>query len=361
MKSSVAVTASESGAPEQTHQAPVSATTRWSWRNLVGNTEFQLLVALLVLIGVWAFLYPEVFPTSDNFLNMGRVGSILLVVAIGQMFALVVGGFDLSVAANMGFVSTVVAMHITGGTAFVDGVLLGLAVGAAIGLVNGILIAGLGITPFVATLGTLTFLTGYGNQLSQGQSIASLPSGFQALGGGDWGPLPAAIGIAAITLLVAWIVLARTRIGLYVFAIGGSRETARVSGIAVKRYEIFAYTACGFFAGLAGIMLASRVSVGVTSLGQGYDLLSIATAVIGGVAIGGGIGKLRGVVLGVVLLTVLRNGLDIGGLNEFAQQMITGVVLIVAVLAARTRGIDIAGIFRRGRRGAAGDGSLPAG
>jgi ribose transport system permease protein len=304
------------------------------------TAEFQLLLGLLGLVAVFFALYPDTFATQDNFTNIGRVGAILLVVTIGQMFALVVGGFDLSVSANMGFVSVVAALQMTeGGVA--EGVAVGLAAGAAVGLVNGILIAIVGITPFVATLGTLTFLGGYANELSGGQSIAGFPEAFKGFGGGDWGPIPSSVGIAVVVVVIAWLLLSRTRLGLYIFAIGGSRETARVSGVPVRRYELAAYTLCGFFAGLAGIMLASRVSVGQDSLGQGYDLLSVATAVIGGVAIGGGVGRLSGVVLGVITLSVLTNGLDIAGLNEFVKQMVTGVVLILAVVIAQLRGVRL--------------------
>jgi ribose transport system permease protein len=308
---------------------------------LARTAEFQLLVGLLGLIALFFALYPDTFGTKENFTNIGRVGAILLVVSIGQMFALVVGGFDLSVSANMGFVSVVAALQMTGGGSVAEGVAIGAAAGTAVGLINGLLIAGLRITPFVATLGTLTFLGGYANEVSDGQSIAGLPEDFSGFGGGDWGPIPSSVGIAVVVLLMAWLLLSRTRLGLYIFAIGGSRETSRVSGVPVRRYEIAAYTLCGFFAGLAGLMLASRVSVGQDSLGQGYDLLSVATAVIGGVAIGGGIGRLSGVVLGVVTLTVLTNGLDIAGLNEFVKQMVTGVVLILAVVIAQLRGVRL--------------------
>jgi ribose/xylose/arabinose/galactoside ABC-type transport system permease subunit len=154
------------------------------------------------------------------------------------------------------------------------------------------------------------------------------------------------VAIASFTRLLAWAILARSRAGLYIFSIGGSRETARVSGIPVVRYEILAYTLCGFFTAVAGIMLTSRVSIGQGSLGQGYELLSVATAVIGGVAIGGGVGRLSGVLLGVVLLTVLTTGLDIGGINQFFQQMVTGLVLIGAVLIARSRGGNFASMRR---------------
>ena len=310
------------------------------------TTEFQLLIGLFGLCAVFTVLYPDTFATTQNIKNMAVTASILLVVAIGQSLVLLIGGFDLSVSANMGFVSIVVALQMTGGRSIAASVVIALAAGALVGLVNGFMIAILRITPFVATLGMLTFLGGYANQLSGGQSIAGLPDGFRSFGGGSWGPLPSALGIAIIVLLLGWFVLSRTRLGLYIYAIGGSRDTARTSGIAVSRYELTAYAMCGLMAGLAGLMLASRVTVGQDSLGQGYDLLSIATAVIGGVAIGGGAGRLSGVVLGVATLMVLTTGLDIAGLSSFVKQMVTGGVLILAVLIAQLRGYQLPALFR---------------
>jgi ribose/xylose/arabinose/galactoside ABC-type transport system permease subunit len=311
-----------------------------SWRlaNTSIRTELQLLFGVVALAAIYSVLYPQSFPTLDNLTEMARVGGILFVAAIAQSFALIVGGFDISIAANMGFVSIVSALWMTDGGSVVVGALLGIGSGTAVGLVNGILIGRLRVTPFVATLGMLTFLYGLSNQLGNGGSVAGLPSALSWLGRGNWGPIPATVGIAAIACALAWLILARCRIGLYIVSIGGSRETARVSGIPVVRYEILAYTLCGFFTSIAGVMLTSRVSVGQGTLGQGYELLSVATAVIGGVAIGGGVGRLFGVFLGVVLLTVLTTGLDIGGVNQFVQQMVTGIVLVAAVLIAGARG-----------------------
>jgi ribose transport system permease protein len=306
-------------------------------RRLEALAGQQLLVAFLLLAGIFAALYPQSFATVESGANMARVASILFVVSLGQMFVLVVGGFDLSVAANMGFAGTLAAQQMVESGSMTQGIVVGLAAGALIGLVNGVLVAVLRVTPFVVTLGTLTFLTGYGNQISGGQSIGGLPDAFRYFGGQDWGPLPSAFVIALIAMLAAWFILARTRAGLYVYAIGGSRETARVAGVRVARYEVLAYTLCGTCAALAGLMLAARVSVAQQSLGATYDLLSIATCVIGGVAIGGGIGRVGGVFSGVLLLTVLTTGLDIAGLNQFVQQMIIGVIVVLAVLLARLR------------------------
>ena len=328
------------------------------------STELQLLMGFAALYLVFALLYPSTFATASNAQNMARQGAILLVVAIGQMFVLVIGGFDISVGANMGFVSTAAALGMTEHGGLVPGLLIGLAAGAAIGLVNGVFVAGLRISPFIVTLAMLTFLNGFANQISSGASVFGLPDSFKWFGAADWGPIPSALGIAAIVLVLAWFVLARVRIGLYIYAIGGSRDTCRLAGISVVRYEILTYTVCGLLAGVAGIMLGSRVSVGQASLGQGYELLSIATAVIGGAAIGGGVGRLSGVILGVALLTVLNTGMDIAGIGEFIQQMVTGAVLVVAVLVAQMRGVDLRGLGRLGalrlRRASSRSASAPS-
>jgi ribose/xylose/arabinose/galactoside ABC-type transport system permease subunit len=302
-------------------------------RRLVGTTELQLLVVLLILVAAFSLTYHQFF-SVDNAQNMARQGAILLVVATGEAFALVVGGFDISVGANMGFAGTVAALVMVQYNLAI-GILAGLAAAALAGFANGVLIARLGVSPFVATLAMLTFLTGLANQVSSGASVSGLPASFGWFGANDVGPIPTTIIIAAIVLVCVWFVLNRLRIGLYIYAIGGGRTTSLLSGVPVARYEIFAYTACGLLAGVAGIMLSSRVSVGQASLGTGYELLAIATAVIGGVSIGGGVGRLLGVVLGVAVLTSLTTGMDIAGISQFVQQMITGGVLVAAVLFNR--------------------------
>lgn len=299
-------------------------------RRSLGSVELPLAAALVALVVLFSVVYPDTFATWSNITDMSRVGAILLVVATGQMLALLVGGFDLSVGANMGFASTVCAINmLEHGT--VAGIVIGLLAATAVGLVNGVLIAYVGVSPFVATLGSLTFITGLGNQLSNGTSIAPLPVSFGWLGAKDWGAIPATVCIAAMVLLLVGVVLNRTRAGLYLYSVGASREASALGGLPVSRVEVAAYAGSGALAGVAGLMLSSRVSVGQTGLGVGYDLMSIATAVIGGVAIGGGVGRLRGVVLGVSILAVLTAGLDIAGVSQFAQSMVTGVVLVTAV------------------------------
>jgi ribose transport system permease protein len=326
--------------------AKARSTVRRHRRFAFGN-DAQLLVAFVLLSTVFAIAYPDTFASAANLQDMTRVGAILLIVAVGQMFALMVGGFDISVGATMGLVSTVAALEMRDGTSVGVAVTIALACGVFVGLANGIIVAVLHVPPFVTTLGTMTFLVGLSNHLSDGASISGLPAEFRQYGGSDWGSLPSSVVIATTIALIAWLLLGRLRFGLYLQAIGGSRETARTSGIAVARYEVLAYATCGLLSAVGGIVLASRVTVGQASLGQGYELLSIATAVIGGVAIGGGTGRLRGVLLGVALFIVLTTGLDIAGVGQFEQQMVTGAVLVLSVIATQRHGIKLP--FRKHR------------
>jgi ribose transport system permease protein len=298
--------------------------------------EVQLLIGLLLIYAAFSIASPDIFPTERTVENLARQWGILLAVGVGQMFALVVGGFDISVGANVGFTSTALALLIDD-LGVAGAAAAAIALGGAVGMVNGFIIARLGVNPFVTTLAMLTFLTGLSNELSNGASVPISDPGIRLLGARDWGAIPATAGIALIVLVLAYLLLNRLRPGLYIFTIGDSRETARLSGIAVARYEILAYTVCGLFAGVAGVMLASRVSVGQASLGAGLELQSIAAAVIGGAAIGGGRGRLLGVAIGVAILTVLTSGLEIVGVSEFNRQMVTGAVLVVAVVFNQRR------------------------
>ncbi|HSF26581.1 MAG TPA: ABC transporter permease [Actinomycetes bacterium] len=294
----------------------------------------RLFIGVLVLAGIFSVTYQHAFPTITNLENMSRQAGILLVIAIGQAFPLLIGGFDLSIASTMGLAGTVSALVMLE-HGVVAGVFVGLVAATLAGLANGLLIGVLKVDPFIATLGSLTLVSGLANHLSDGASVTGLPTSFANVGASDWGPIPSATGIGIVVLVLAWLVLARSRMGLYTYAIGGSRESCVVAGIPVARYEVAAYTISGLLAGVGGIMVASRVGVGQADVGQGYALLSIATAVIGGVAIGGGVGRLTGVVLGVALLTVITTGMNIAGISSFTQQMLQGAVVVAAVLLNR--------------------------
>jgi len=304
----------------------------------IARENIQLLAGTVLLYLAFAIPYASKFATTANTSNISQQGAVLLVVALGQMFALLIGGFDISVGANMGFVSVVAALVMQWQVGTAVAAITALGTGALIGLTNGIMIAVLGVNPFAATLGMLTFLLGIGNVFSDGASVAGVEPSFGYFGRLNWGPLPSAVAIAAIALLLTWIVLRQSRLGLYLYGVGGSRTASLLAGVAVVRYEVLAYTICGLFAGLAGLMLTARVSIGQAELGSGYELLSIAAAVIGGTAIGGGTASVLGVVLGSTLIQVLATGLAIAGVGPYRQQMATGAIIVIAAAVAKIRG-----------------------
>lgn len=306
---------------------------------IASGFELQLVVAIAALWIALA-LTVEGFGTISNLQNMALVGGVLAIVTLGQMFPLVVGGFDISVGATMGFASVV------GGEVMLDhgveaGIVAGVLAGAVVGVVNGGLVTVFRLSPFIVTLGMLTFLAGLTNQLINGVTISGFPEGFRAFGADYVAGIPSSAVIAVVIAIGVAIVLSFTRPGLYLYAIGGSRDASMLSGLSVARHEFLAYVVCGMLAGTAGMVLASQVGIGQAGLGAGYELQAIAAAVVGGVAIGGGRGRVLGAVLGVALLTVLTTGLSIAGASSFVQQMFTGVVVIAAVIAAQIRGASL--------------------
>lgn len=310
--------------------------------------EVKLLLALALLYLGFSIADPDIFISGRMIETLARQAGVLLVVSVGQMIVLVVGGFDISVGATAGFASTVMALLVDD-LGLYGAVIAALALGAVVGSVNGVIIAYLRVNPFVATLAMLTFLTGLSNELSSGASVPITDPGVSVFGADDWGPLPGTMGVGLVVVFIAYLLLNRFRAGLYIYAIGGSRETARLSGISIARYQVLAYAMCGFFAAAAGVMLASRVTLGQASLGAGLELESIAAAVIGGAAIGGGVGRLLGAAMGVAILTVLTSGLEIVGISEFARQMVTGVVLVVAVAFNQRRRLGGWAILRQAK------------
>jgi ribose/xylose/arabinose/galactoside ABC-type transport system permease subunit len=308
---------------------------------ILNRSEFALLGFIAVVCLAMTLWHPDDFATWSNVQNMARQGAVLGVVAIGQTFTLLVGGFDISVGSLMG-VSSVVGVDVMLDHGLVLGLLAGIAAASFLGLVNGVLIARFGLSAFVVTLGMLSFARGLALELTNGTPITGAPESFQWFGARDWGEIPGTVGIAAIVALLAALILALSRMGMYFYSIGSNERASRLAGIHVTRYKALAYVLSGLLAGVAGLMLSSRVASGQPSLGDGYELQSIAVAVIGGVAIGGGKGRLQGVFLGLVFITVITSGLNIADVSTFIQQMVIGALIVFAVLWDRfqTRGGD---------------------
>jgi ribose/xylose/arabinose/galactoside ABC-type transport system permease subunit len=309
---------------------------------IINRSELALLGFIAAVCFGMTIWHTEEFATWSNVQNMARQGAVLGVVAIGQMFTLLVGGFDISVGSLMG-ISSVVGVDVMLDHGLVPGLIAGVAAAGFLGLVNGVLIARFGLSAFVVTLGMLSFARGLALELTGGTPITGPPESFAWFGARDWGEIPATVGIAAIVALLAAVILTLSRAGMYFYSIGSNERASRLAGINVTRYKVLAYVLSGVLAGVAGLMLSSRVASGQPSLGDGYELQSIAVAVIGGVAIGGGKGRLQGVFLGLVFITVITSGLNIADVSTFIQQMVIGALIVFAVLWDRfqTRGGDL--------------------
>ena len=271
------------------------------------------------------------FLTVRNLTNVARQVSILALVSYGQTFVIMTGGIDISIGFLVSLVSMVAAgaMKTTGSIPL--GILMGILCGTAVGIVNGVMISYVGIASFIVTLGMMTVCQGLALLAADGMPILGLPTGFGIIGSGYIGPIPIPVIIAFIFFLICAFFLRYTTLGRYVLAIGGNEEACRLSGINTKLVKLVAYSLLGFLAGVGAVVLASRVISGYPNLGLGMELQSIAAVVIGGCTLGGGSGTMLGTLLGVLMIGVIQNGLNLLGVSSFIQMIVIGMIIIISV------------------------------
>ncbi len=309
--------------------------------SLLGRTirrypNLGLLVSTVVFIIVTAVSEPQ-FASTVNLRNIGRDWAILALATVGGMIVILIGGIDLSVSANIALVA-VAATILSNDVGPVNALVIGALIGLAVGLVNGVLVAYLKIDSVIVTIGMLQILTGAAFLWTDGAPVRAESLTFSTLGTGMFRSVAYPTLIAIPIIVAGYVFLRQTVWGRYMYAIGGSEEAARASGIPVARYKAMAFVLCGALAGLAGILLASRVGGASATLGSDILITSVAAIFIGGVSFGGGVGSVAGVVLGAFLLTAIQNGLSFYGISSFLQMIITGGILLVAVFASRLRG-----------------------
>jgi ribose transport system permease protein len=304
---------------------------------LVGLSQEGFLLLFVIALGIFFAIKTPIFVSEVNLQNLARQGAVLAMLAAGQIFPILVGGIDLSVGGQVSLLSVVAVLlsyHMTVPLAFAITILAGVG----IGLVNGLLVTYGRISPIIATLGTWQLMAGYTLYYTKGLPLRNFSSDYRALGGDKIGFLAAPTLLAVILVVISWFLLTRTRFGRYVYAIGGNSEAARLSGINTNLTTIGAYVACSMFTAFGAITLSSRVGSGLPTLGGGLEIQTIAAVFIGGVAWGGGAGSVLGAALGVVLVSVLSNGLDLSAVSSDVQTMVTGFLVILAVgLNARRR------------------------
>ncbi len=297
-------------------------------------------VLLIVLVAVIALIEPR-FLRPSNIFNVLRNASFLAIVSAGQMLVLIVGGFDLSVGAVVALTSIVTATAMAALMQVMPeavtlviflGVGAGILAGAGVGLVNGLCVAFLRVSPFMVTLGMLSIASGIALYYTTGIPVYGMPREFtKEFGRAFILGLPAAIFIALALIAAVYFVQRRTKLGRYIYAIGGNMQAARVSGVPVNFYLISAYVLCSALAAVTGVLLTARIGSGQATMGSTLMLESIAAAVIGGVSLRGGIGRVEMVALSALFLSVISNGMNLVRIDSKIQTLVLGVVLILAV------------------------------
>ncbi|MEK3917939.1 ABC transporter permease [Paenibacillus sp. FSL H7-0331] len=294
--------------------------------------KYGIFIAFGILLIVLS-LSSESFLTVTNLLNILRQSSISGIIAIGMTFVIIRGGIDLSVGSILAFSAIVASSFAHPDTypTFVP-IALGLLVGLGLGLINGIIISRWKVASFIVTLGMMTAARGLTLVYTDGRPIINLSSEYNFIGGGYIAGIPLPVLVFVGVIALGFFVLHITKFGRHVFASGGNEKAAQLSGVKVGRVEIAVYAISGLAAGLAGILLSSRVMTGSPVLGTGYELDAIAAVVIGGTSLTGGRGRIIGTVVGVLIIGIMNNGLDLLNVSSYYQQIVKGAIIVLAVL-----------------------------
>lgn len=287
---------------------------------------------LLAVIGlVVAFLIVEpLFGSGANVQNLFRQGSVLAMLAAGQIFVILAGGIDISVGAQVSLLS-IVAVVFSEMMSLPVALVATVLIGCVIGLINGLLVAFARISPIITTIATWQLMVGFCLWYTNGLPKRNFNSDYAVLGGSQVWFVATPTLLALGVIIVAWVLLNRTRFGRYTLGVGGNAEASRLSGVNVRAVTIGTYVVCSLFTGIGAITLSSRVSSGLPNLGSGLEIATIAAVFIGGVAWGGGAGSIVGAILGVALISILSNGLDLAAVSSNLQTMITGGLILLAV------------------------------
>jgi ribose/xylose/arabinose/galactoside ABC-type transport system permease subunit len=299
--------------------------------------QLSLAIALALLMGALAVVRPG-FLNLANIVNLLRQISINGILAVGVTYVLLTGGVDLSLGSVVALSGVVAAEFAHPGAYFIlVPVLMGILAGAVCGAANGLIVTRGRVAPFIATLGMMTAARGLALLVSGGRPVSNMAQPFTRIGAGSIAAVPVPILIFAAVALLSWIVLRNLRLGRHIYAVGGNESAARASGVGIHSVKMAAYTICGALAGLAGVVLASRITTGQPNAGIGYELDAIAAVVIGGTSLNGGTGSVGGAILGALLIGVINNGLDLLNVSSYYQQVAKGLIIVGAVWLDRSK------------------------
>ncbi|MGE5550053.1 MAG: ABC transporter permease [Bacteroidota bacterium] len=305
--------------------------------------KYALYIIFVVVLIISGALSPVFFDTF-NIMNLLRQASFIGLISLGMTFVVLTGGIDLSVGANYAFSAMLLAylFHFGMYKGYVESlnpllptpaiVLIALFAGGMVGVVNGFLVAKSRIQAFIVTMGTMVVFRGIAYSLAGGRTIFGIGQDLSFIGMGMIGKIPVPVIIWAAAALLSWVSLTFTRYGRRIYAVGGDEEAARLSGIKVDRYKFTVYIISGVLAALAGIMMAARVDQAEPKMGEYFELDAIAAVVIGGTSLFGGIGTIPGTIIGVLILTVITNILNLQAVHPYPQQIIKGGIIIGGIL-----------------------------
>ncbi|RCW60350.1 MULTISPECIES: ABC transporter permease [Halanaerobium] len=299
-------------------------------------SKATLFLVLFVMWGILSILSPYFF-TYNNIFNLVRQTSVIAVVATGMTFVIISGGIDLSVGSIVGASGIIVSMLLINGTPILLAVLITLLICLGLGAVSGMFIYEGNVPPFIATLGMMSMARGLALLLSGGQILTGLPRSFINFAQVTFLGIPMLTIVLIVVVAAAFFVLTRTRFGRNVYTIGSSDEVARLSGINMRVNYYAIYMLNAFLSGVAGIMLTSRLSSGIPTSGNMYELDAIASVVIGGASLSGAEGSVLGTIIGALIMSTLRNGGNLLGVDPFWLRMATGLLIVLAVLFDQVR------------------------
>ena len=289
------------------------------------------LVAMILFLYIWPTTHAT-FLTTKNIFNVLRQSSTNLMLACGMTMVIILGGIDLSVGSIIAMSGVLgAACVVWGGAPEIVGIAVAILSGLVFGLLNGLVIALTKIPPFIVTLASMNIAKGIAYVYSGGKPIRCMTDSWKFLGAGYIGPFPTPVITMLIVFVVAVLFLNRTRMGRHIYAVGGNDTAARFSGISTAKVKFVVYSFSGLMAGLAGITIASRLYSGTCTSGDGAEMDAIAAVVVGGTSMSGGSGKLGGTLIGVLIIGILNNGLNLMGVNSDWQYIIKGAVILLAV------------------------------
>lgn len=303
------------------------------------NGQFSQILLGLVLIIMAALLNQAspFFMTWDNWRNILDQSALLVIISVGMTFVICTSGIDLSVGAVTALSGVCMALALHSGLSVQVSILLGLGVGAAVGLFNGLLISNMNLSPFIVTLAAMSVTRGVALILTNGIPVYGFPETFTWWGSGHIGPVNPPILMALLLAVLAALALNRTKLGYYTLALGGNEEALRRSGVAHKTYKTIVYTISGFVAAIGGLVVTARLNTAEPLAGWMLELDAIAAVVLGGTDMKGGRGSITGTVMACLLLGMLRNGLTILNIPSYYQQLTIGLIILVAIVISELR------------------------